>query len=179
MINQNTEILDDDENLVLIIRPDPNIERKPTPKPEKIVKKHANYKENYKEREKTLRYNNRSKDTGLSLEKLDLCDDIILILNDKIKNNQIQLTTFEEKTINKFCEKLKKSAQVPVEVKQTCFTGQSCIVWYCQFNHPDARKKECKCSIDTCDNLHVHQALCKNPKHSDNCTMAHRIQDLK
>lgn len=118
----------------------------------------------------------------------DLCDDIIMILKEKIDTKKIELTKFEEKTINKFFAEFQikprqqvnttiASVQTPLH-KLSCNTGKDCITWYCKFEHPETRKEECKCEDKTCDKLHSHQALCKNPKHSDNCSIAHRVEDI-
>lgn len=168
----------------------------------KNLKKSLAYKESYKEKEQNVKYN-RSNDSGhhyspnntnntndINMDKLELCDDLILILKDKIKNKQIQITLFEEKTINKFFDTFDKSKilyrdqpqkeyrERTIELQQ-CFTGDKCIVWYCRFEHSDNRKKECKCTEVECDKLHAHQALCKNVNHASDCKLAHRIQDIK
>jgi len=109
----------------------------------------------------------------------------------KMESNAITLSGFEKKVLKKTFDKFEKKTIVHVRdtrdtynmrdvtEKSPCFTGDNCIVWYCQFEHSDARKKECKCNENTCDKLHAHQALCKNKKHADDCAIAHRMQDIK
>lgn len=165
----------------------------------KKLKKGAEYRESYKAKELARKssntYNDNRRDIRsdprgdnksnyqsdkFTMDKLDLCDDLILILKDKIKNNQIQLTSFEQKTVNKFFaqfEKQEKNTNSEVQI-QNCFTGDKCIVWYCKFEHSTGRKKECKCTNADCKNLHMHQALCKNPNHANDCSIAHSIEEL-
>lgn len=164
----------------------------------KKLNKTNEYKNSYKTKENN--YNNGSNqgsnhgtydrsnhnDASISLSKLDLCDDLILIIKDKIKNDKIELTLFERKTVNKFITSFEIKEQPNntnqthnSNVPQTCNTGDRCIVWYCKFTHSDARNSECKCSETECDKLHQDQAICKNPGHPDNCKMAHKISEVK
>lgn len=141
------------------------------------------YKDSYKEKEYISKTNNSNNDISLLMEKIDLAEDIILIIKDKIKTDQITLTGFELKTLHKIFEKYEKKSIVRENTRSIenslCFTGDKCIVWNCRFEHSATRKKECKCNDNACDKLHTHQALCKNQNHASDCAMAHRIQDLK
>jgi hypothetical protein len=161
----------------------------------KKLKKGMEYRESYKAKEQARKSSNTRRDMHtdtrnnyqldkFNMDKLDLCDDLILILKDKIKNNQIQLTGFEQKTVNKFFSQFEKKDNKEKHMStnsvqlQNCFTGDKCIVWYCRFEHGNGRKKECKCTNVDCKNLHMHQALCKNPNHADDCAIAHNIEEL-
>lgn len=119
----------------------------------------------------------------------NLHNDVGIILEDKIKNEQIQLTQFELKTIKKFIEGNKlqnKNTQRPESSQQKrekaprkCYIGVNCITWMCAFEHPDNRKGECSCKETDCDKLHINQALCKDPFHPDDCTMIHKMAEFE
>ena len=151
----------------------------------KNLKKTLDYKESYKAKERDRAYeksNYTRVDSSLVI-KLDLCDDIILILKDKIKNDKIQLSSFELKTINKFFKEFdikesRENKNVTI-LNSACNVGDKCIVWYCKFTHNKERPSECKCIDKDCNKLHIHLAICKNPNHQDDCKIAHRISDLK
>ena len=186
--------------------PEPYKNRDKTSKPKlkykeekklKKLKKSAEYRASYKEKERVNKQNysdnrpnysdnrpnysdNRPNYSDIRINKFDLCDDLILILKDKIANKQIQLTSFEEKTVMKFFSTFEKkeNEKNTTPQLQNCFTGDKCIVWYCKFEHSANRKKECKCTNPECINLHQNQALCKNPNHPSDCKMAHNVDEL-
>jgi hypothetical protein len=130
--------------------------------------------------------NTLSKNNNVSVPKNNLHNDVGIILEDKIKNDQIQLTQFELKTIKKFIEgnKLqnKNSQSLPKQKRENtprkCYIGVNCITWMCAFEHPPNRKPECSCKENDCVKLHIKDALCKDPFHPDDCTMAHKMSDF-
>jgi hypothetical protein len=126
---------------------------------------------------------------NVSIPRSNLHNDVGIILEDKIKNDQIQLTQFELKTIKKFIEGNKlqnKNVQRPESSQQKreksprkCYIGINCITWMCAFEHPDNRKAECSCKETVCDKLHINQALCKDPFHPDDCAMIHKMSEFE
>lgn len=143
--------------------------------------------------------NNYSQNKGI--DKYDLCDSMALLLKDKIAADQNLFTTFEMKTVKsffaEFADRPAQTADNRIREDSTrdnsrrensnreepkkivCKGSDKCIVWKCIFEHPDSRRKECECSEKNCNKLHTWQALCKNPKHPDNCKFAHHIDELR
>jgi hypothetical protein len=151
-------------------------------KAEKKYKKTAEYKKSYKKPEnpeKIVKFTKPEKFGNSSNQNMitkSSCKDVSIILEDKIKNNLINVSALELQAINEFLAILKINNQS--EIKKPCHLGERCIVWKCKFDHPDTRIVECFCENNDCDKLHIEQALCKNPGHPDNCQMAHRMKDL-
>jgi hypothetical protein len=138
-------------------------------KAKKKLQKTLEYKEGYKSKNSSRPVENNN------VNRFNTCENLALLLQDKIANNKIEASPFELKFINVFINEFLNKRQ---NDKQTCHVGDKCIVWYCRYEHGENRKPECKCVDDKCDKLHVNQALCRNPKHPDNCKMAHRIEEL-
>ena len=119
----------------------------------------------------------------------DLYNNVVLIMEEKFKN--ITLSPLENKVINEFYQIIKhnkdneRNTRQPdnkMYEKKPCNFPDDCIVWYCRYLHSDKRAAECKtrdCADGECPNLHRDQALCHNPNHPENCSMAHRVEDLK
>lgn len=145
----------------------------------------------YQQSQSLRTLNNKKPDFNISL---DVCDNISLILKDKITSSKIELSAIEQKIVDNFLNLIDKKKLSKENEQETygnnkfekrpyneCYSGDNCIIWHCNYNHSDKRKKECSClnKDNTCDGLHAEQALCKDPKHSPNCEMAHRLEDLK
>ena len=124
------------------------------------------------------------------ISRYNLCDDIALILKDKINTDAIQLSSLEKKAIDKFItefshvntplnKKFNKNQAQPQKINKPCRLGDRCVVWLCKYNHPENRKEECECVNNSCKKLHRDQAICKNPNHDDDCKFAHKMIDLK
>jgi hypothetical protein len=118
----------------------------------------------------------------------NICDDISLILKDKINNNKIDISLLERKSIDKFIEMVSKRINmIPTSQSMSsvgnsagnCSNKNRCIIWNCYRKHPKTRKEECDCNEAKCDKLHQYQAICKNPDHPTNCNMAHNMEELK
>jgi len=134
--------------------------------------------------------NNSFTKNNISIPRSNLHNDVGIILEDKIANNQIQLTQFELKTIKKFIEENKlqnknyhQSRDKPTNNHQDkgprkCYIGVNCITWMCAYEHPATRRSECSCKETLCNKLHIKQALCKDPFHPDDCAMAHKMSDF-
>lgn len=148
-----------------------------------------NFKDIDKKEKRRGPKNTSSSKNTVSVPKSNLHNDVGIILGDKIKNDQIQLTQFELKTIKKFIEGNKiqnKNCQAQSKSNQSnkdkaprkCYIGVNCITWMCAFEHPPNRKSECSCKENSCKLLHIKDALCKDPFHPDDCGMAHKMADF-
>jgi hypothetical protein len=113
-------------------------------------------------------------------------ENLSLLLQDLLNRNDITVTEFERYSIisfntyiSKLGKNIKKSRVNKFHQNIDCRYNDNCIVWNCRFQHTSNRVKECICEDETCKLLHVNQALCRNQNHSNECSMAHNLSDLR
>ena len=143
-----------------------------------------------------------SSNSNYSAPRYSSHDDVMMILEDKMKNSKIELSRIEEKIISEYLVYVQNrkdnnrdkdqrdnkskgdqrdNRDQRDRPKSTCNVGKQCIVWECIFEHPEDRQPECNCNDNECKKLHRNQALCRKTKsrdHPADCDMAHSMEDL-